>query len=214
MQDQTLRGVSPFSACQDYNFTASGLYVVGSSVGFDSGIRLHEFNFLSECDSQIPISLPNNAIWAGTVLDGSISIQLPDLGNKVINAGQWFLARAEDVQMLNQRDSFSRVLSFSFCGCVMKRLVKLADASLQPNLSLFYSMKQLSPTLLQGQCDSNLISLSQSLQIQDCKTLDDKLQVEYRTRSWMETLFKQDELHAAPTYAFGAPPSDNPQPGI
>jgi hypothetical protein len=205
MQDQTARGVSPFNDCRGYNFNENGLIMLGNSVGFDSGMRLHEFNFLSECESQIPVVLPGNVIWAGTILDGSLSVQLPDLGKQTIHAGSWFLARAEGIQMHNQRDSFSRVLSFSFCGCVMKRLMTLANEDLQENLARFHSEDQLLPALLHGSCDADLTMLSQSLQIDDCKTLDDKLQVEYRTRNWMSTLFKQPELLAAPQHAFGAP---------
>ncbi|MDF7798839.1 hypothetical protein P4C99_05165 [Pontiellaceae bacterium B1224] len=205
MQDQTSRGVSPFNNSRDYNFNDDGLTMLGSSVDFDSGMRLHEFNFLSECVSQIPVVLPGNVIWAGTILNGSISVQLPDLGIQTINAGNWFLARTEGIKMLNEKNSFSRVLSFSFCGCVMKRLIALADQSLQENLAHFHSEEQLLPALLQGPCDATLTMLSQSLQINDCKTLDDKLQVEYRTRNWMRTLFQQQDFSQAPPQSFGAP---------
>ncbi len=204
MQNKTVQGISPFKNSREYNSTDNGHLVTGSSVGLDSGMTLHEFNFLSECTSRIPVTLPSNVIWAGTVRNGNISVQLPDLGKQTIEAGNWFLVRAEGIQMLNQNNSYSRVLSFSFCGCVMKRLTALANGSLQKNLAHFHSKKQLLPALLHGPSDSVLTMLSQSLQIKDCKTLDDKLQVEYRIRNWMVTLFKQNELITADAVAFGA----------
>ena len=206
MKEQTHQCNGPFKMSRDYNFKVMGLHASGTSADLHSGLILHEFDFLSDLACKLPVTFPEGAIWAGVVTKGPVTVQLPDLGRITIKEGHWFIAKLNDCQFINPANTYSRIISFSFCGCMMKKMARWADSSLQKKLAGLSAPTPLLPLFLQGKSDETLLNLSQSLQIADYKMWDTTQQVEHRAKNWMTTLFKQNEWFDAPAEAFGATP--------
>lgn len=192
-----------FNTPRAYNLQAKGVRIAGRSAGLGNGLRMHEFELMADRASILPVGLPENVVWMGYVRRGALKALLPDLGSITIKQGQWFILRAKDLTALADWENDAKVVVFSFCVCVMNRLLPLADEAIRPRLGLFATNQQLLPAALQGTASARLRELEATLRIEECKSKDDALHLANRARSWIRELFHQQELAEANAVAFG-----------
>lgn len=192
-----------FEPPKDYESTIAGSKLCGRHVRIRSGILLHGAAFFSERDGGFTVAFGADSIWMGYVRRGVLRVQLPDLGRLTVEAGEWFIGRISEMQVITRKEEDVEVLSFSMCPCVMRSVVDLCETETAEQLQCFSCVNQYVPTVISGRSSPKLSRLSEQVTIDPKAGLQGRMQREARSLEWLCELLNQPVLAEKEPHAFG-----------
>ena len=196
-------GKKPFESAVTYDSMVSGARLKGRHVRVRAGIKLHESELLPDAKCNFTVAFGADSVWLGYVRRGSKTVQLPDLGRITVKAGEWFIARIEEMQVIAGKEADAELMSFSMCPHVMGSLVELCDFPIGDKLHCFACVNQQKPTILHGKANRKLVWLTEQISITNAASLKGRMELEARGLEWISELFDQPTLAEKNEAAFG-----------
>ncbi|MDZ8118155.1 AraC family transcriptional regulator [Pontiella agarivorans] len=198
----------PFEAPVAYDMPVSGARLRGHHVRVRAGIKLHEAELLPDARCSFTVAFGADSVWLGYVRRGTKTVQLPDLGRISVKAGEWFIARVEEMQLLAEKEADVELMSFSMCPHVMGSLVDLCRTDTAEKLHCFACMNQHKPTVLHGKAGQKLQWLSEQISIASASDLKGRMELEARSLEWISELVNQPSLAEKDKKEFGCSTHD------
>ncbi|MEI6892336.1 MAG: hypothetical protein V5783_09205 [Pontiella sp.] len=140
----------------------------------------------------------------GFIRSGSIAIQLPDLGKRILKKNDWFMGRFEDICTFPTADPHVGAFAMEVSTGMMKGLLTPAKPGTPAHLSCFTCANQFKPTLFSGPSTPQLQTLSEQLQVRSAsRSLHRRLELEETSLDWISELFQQPALVQSGAISFG-----------
>ncbi|QBG48304.1 helix-turn-helix domain-containing protein [Verrucomicrobia bacterium S94] len=191
-----------------YDTRVSGARLRGRHVRVRAGMKLHEAELLPDAKCSFKVEFGADSVWLGYVRRGTKTVLLPDLGRKTVQAGEWFIVRIEEMQVLAEKEADVELMSFSMCPHVMGSLVSLCETVVADKLHCFACVNQHKPTVLHGRANKKLQWLSEQISIASADELKGRMELEARSLEWISELVNQPTLAEKDDKEFGCSAHD------